>query len=153
MIRGIYLTGNDDLKDIHNIRKAVFTDEMGIPADIERDDNDMMAMHALLEGEDKTFVATARMRFDGDTFILDKVAVLPDYRRKGYADFVVRMLLDKVFLANGNVIYADVTTDSLPFFTTIGFANDGEAYKKEAITYQPMKVEKGSVKTKCGGHH
>ena len=153
MIRGIYLTGNDDLKDIHNIRKAVFTDEMGIPANIENDDNDMMAMHALLEGEDKTFVATARMRFDGDTFILDKVAVLPDYRRKGYADFVVRMLLDKVFLAKGTVIYADVTTDSLPFFETVGFANDGEAYKKEAITYQPMKVEKGSVKTKCGGHH
>ena len=28
-----------------------------------------------------------------------------------------------------------------------------EAYKKEALVYQPMKVEKGSVKTKCGGHH
>lgn len=153
MIRGIYLTGNDDLSDIHNIRKAVFTDEMGIPADIENDDNDMMAMHVLLEGEDKTFVATARMRFDGDTFILDKVAVLPDYRRKGYADFVVRMLLDKVFTANGKIIYADVNTDALPFFETIGFATDGEDYKKEAYFYRPMKVEKGSVKTKCGGHH
>ena len=152
MIRGIYLSYNDDLKDVYAIRKAVFTDEMGIDADTERDDNDMMAMHAVLEAEGG-MVATGRMKYDGETFELDKVAVLPDYRRQGYADFVVRMLLDKVFLADGKTILADVTADAVPFFETIGFKPCGQAYSKGNIEYRPMKVVKGEVKTKCGGHH
>ncbi len=153
MIRGIYLTYNDDLNDIHSIRKAVFTDELGIPADLEADDNDMMAMHALLQGEDGSYVATARMRFDGETYILDKVAVLPDRRRQGYADFVVRMLLDKVFTAEGKVIYADVLNDSRPFFESIGFKENGALRRENAMNVQPMILNKENVKTKCGGHH
>ena len=152
MIRGIYLSYNDDLTDVHSIRKAVFTDELGVPADVESDDNDMMAMHALLEAEGG-MVATARMKFDGDTFELDRVAVLPDHRRNGYADFVVRMLLDKVFLAEGKTILANVTKEAVPFFETIGFSATGSEFNEHGLTYVPMKVEKGSVKTKCGGHH
>ena len=151
MIRGVYLSYNDDLTDIHMIRKSVFTDELGIPADIENDDNDMMAMHAVLEAEG-AMVATGRMKYDGDTFELDKVAVLPDQRRKGYADFVVRMLLDKAFQAEGKLILADVTVDAVPFFETIGFVPSGERYKANGLEYIPMKVEKGGVKTLCGGH-
>ena len=152
MIRGIYLSCNDDLKDVHAIRKAVFTNELGIPAETEADDNDMMAMHALLEGETGSFVATARMRFDGDTFILDKVAVLPEYRRNGYADFVVRMLLDKVFTADGKVIYAEVISDTIPFFESIGFRDNGSEHKEGSLSYKPMILEKGKVKTKCAEH-
>ncbi|MBE6014176.1 MAG: GNAT family N-acetyltransferase [Lachnospiraceae bacterium] len=152
MIRGIYLSYNDDLSDVHSIRKAVFTDELGIPSDVEADDNDMMAMHAVLEAEGG-MVATARMKFDGDTFELDKVAVLPHHRRQGYADFVVRMLLDKVFLADGKIIYANVTKEAVPFFETIGFVSTGAEFAEHGLTLIPMKVEKGSVKTKCGGHH
>ncbi|MBR5336616.1 MAG: GNAT family N-acetyltransferase [Lachnospiraceae bacterium] len=151
MIRGVYLSYNDDLTDVHDIRKAVFTDELGIPEDIERDDNDMMAMHAVLEAEGG-MVATGRMKYDGDTFELDKVAVLPDHRRNGYADFVVRMLLDKVFLADGKTIYANVIKASVPFFETIGFIPNGDAFTEGNIDYLPMKVEKGGVKTLCGGH-
>ena len=152
MIRGIYLSYNDDLQDVYAIRQAVFTEEMGIDAATERDDCDMMAMHAVLEAEGG-MVATGRMKYDGETFELDKVAVLTDYRRQGYADFVVRMLLDKVFLADGKVILADVTEAAIPFFETIGFVACGDAYNRDGITYRPMKVEKGKVKTKCGGHH
>lgn len=152
MIKGIYLNGTEDLTEVHAIRKAVFTDEMNIPTDIENDGEDMMAMHAILEYKGGK-VATARMRFDGDTFELDKVAVLSEHRRNGYADFVVRMLLDKVFTSDGKVIITNATVDSVPFFETIGFVPNGEVFENNNIKYQPMKVEYGKVKTQCGGHH
>ena len=152
MIKGIYLNGTEDLTEVYSIRNEVFTKEMNIPADIENDGEDMMAMHAILDYKGQK-VATARMRFDGDTFELDKVAVLKEHRKNGYADFVVRMLLDKVFTSNGKVIIANATVDSVPFFESIGFIPNGEQFEKDGVKLQPMKVEYGKVKTQCGGHH
>ena len=96
MIKGQYLSYGDDLTKVHEIRKAVFTEEYGIPEDVELDDDDIMAMHVILDYENEK-VGTGRMKYDGETFILDKMAVLKEHRNNGYGEFIVRMLLDKVF--------------------------------------------------------
>ena len=151
MIKGQYLSYGDDLTKVHEIRKAVFTEEYGIPEDVELDDDDIMAMHVILDYENEK-VGTGRMKFDGETFILDKMAVLKEHRNNGYGEFIVRMLLDKVFLANGKEIFTDATKDTVEFFKKIGFVEIGDEYEKDKLIYVPMKVQKGSVKTKCGGH-
>lgn len=151
MIKGQYLSYGDDLTKVHEIRKAVFTEEYGIPEDVELDDDDIMAMHVILDYENEK-VGTGRMKYDGETFILDKMAVLKEHRNNGYGEFIVRMLLDKVFLANGKEIFTDATKDTVEFFKKIGFVEIGDEYEKDKLIYVPMKVQKGSVKTKCGGH-
>ena len=151
MIKGQYLSYGDDLTKVHEIRKAVFTEEYGIPEDVELDDDDIMAMHVILDYENEK-VGTGRMKDDGETFILDKMAVLKEHRNNGYGEFIVRMLLDKVFLANGKEIFTDATKDTVEFFKKIGFVEIGDEYERDKLIYVPMKVQKGSVKTKCGGH-
>ena len=151
MIKGQYLSNGDDLTKVHDIRKAVFTEEYGIPEDVELDDDDIMAMHVILDYENEK-VGTGRMKYDGETFILDKMAVLKEHRNNGYGEFIVRMLLDKVFLANGKEIFTDATKDTVEFFKKIGFVEIGDEYERDKLIYVPMKVQKGSVKTKCGGH-
>lgn len=151
MIKGQYLSYGDDLTKVHEIRKAVFTEEYGIPEDVELDDDDIMAMHVILDYENEK-VGTGRMKYDGETFILDKMAVLKEHRNNGYGEFIVRMLLDKVFLANGKEIFTDATKDTVEFFKKIGFVEIGDEYERDKLIYVPMKVQKGSVKTKCGGH-
>ena len=151
MIKGQYLSYGDDLTKVHEIRKAVFTEEYGIPEDVELDDDDIMAMHVILDYEHEK-VGTGRMKYDGETFILDKMAVLKEHRNNGYGEFIVRMLLDKVFLANGKEIFTDATKDTVEFFKKIGFVEIGDEYERDKLIYVPMKVQKGSVKTKCGGH-
>ena len=151
MIKGQYLSYGDDLTKVHEIRKAVFTEEYGIPEDVELDDDDIMAMHVILDYENEK-VGTGRMKYDGETFILDQMAVLKEHRNNGYGEFIVRMLLDKVFLANGKEIFTDATKDTVEFFKKIGFVEIGDEYEKDKLIYVPMKVQKGSVKTKCGGH-
>ena len=151
MIKGQYLSYGDDLTKVHEIRKAVFTEEYGIPEDVELDDDDIMAMHVILDYENEK-VGTVRMKYDGETFILDKMAVLKEHRNNGYGEFIVRMLLDKVFLANGKEIFTDATKDTVEFFKKIGFVEIGDEYERDKLIYVPMKVQKGSVKTKCGGH-
>ena len=151
MIKGQYLSYGDDLTKVHEIRKAVFTEEYGIPEDVELDDDDIMAMHVILDYENEK-VGTGRMKYDGETFILDKMAVLKEHINNGYGEFIVRMLLDKVFLANGKEIFTDATKDTVEFFKKIGFVEIGDEYERDKLIYVPMKVQKGSVKTKCGGH-
>ena len=127
MIKGQYLSYGDDLTKVHEIRKAVFTEEYGIPEDVELDDDDIMAMHVILDYENEK-VGTGRMKYDGETFILDKMAVLKEHRNNGYGEFIVRMLLDKVFLANGKEIFTDATKDTVEFFKKIGFVEIGDEY-------------------------
>ena len=129
---------------------AIF-DAFMADSDVELDDDDIMAMHVILDYENEK-VGTGRMKFDGETFILDKMAVLKEHRNNGYGEFIVRMLLDKVFLANGKEIFTDATKDTVEFFKKIGFVEIGDEYEKDKLIYVPMKVQKGSVKTKCGGH-
>ena len=50
MIRGIYLSYNDDLSQVHAIRNEVFSKELKL-TDRQPDDEDIMAVHALLEAE------------------------------------------------------------------------------------------------------
>ncbi|SFA84224.1 Predicted N-acyltransferase, GNAT family [Acetitomaculum ruminis DSM 5522] len=153
MIKGVYLSVEDDMSQVKNIREKVFNEELKVPKEANTDGLDKMAMSVILDHEGKK-VATGRMRFDGEEFIMDQVAVLKEERGQGYGDFVVRMLLDKVFMSNGTDINTDVVKGTEGFFETIGFWVTGEEFKdeKSGLTLVPMKAQKGKIKTQCQGH-
>lgn len=128
MIQGKLLYYGNDLKEVYNIRRKVFIEELGYPKDIETDEFDEEAVQVLVyeqEGNvnsiNKTAVATGRIRYCGESCIIDKVAVLKDYRKKEYGDFTIRMLLNRAFTAGINEVTAVINPDVLGFFEKIGF--------------------------------
>lgn len=150
MLKGKYLSIQDDLSEVYRVRQEVFEVEQKMPQ--ERDDLDAISMHVILYDDDVT-VGTGRIAFDGETFEISKVAVLADRRRQGYGDFIVRMLLDRAFQAGGTEIFLDAVAEAVPFFQSIGFKANGEEYEKDGARYVPMKVIKGKVITQCGHQH
>ena len=45
---------------------------------------------------------------------MKEVAVLPEFRRKKYGDFIVRLLIDKAMMSGAQMINADVLQGAVP---------------------------------------
>jgi Predicted acyltransferase len=150
LVKGKILNYDDDLTEAFEIRKQVFIDELRIPPQNEFDEEDYMAVHALVYNEQfDEPVATGRVAFDGEHYRIEHVAVLKNERKKGYGDFIVRILINKAIMAGAQEIYIDAFKITVPFYEKIGFQVVGEEFVKSGICYVPMKIINGNLCKKC----
>jgi len=84
----------DIISKSHSIRYAVFTEEQGIPTELDHDGKDEFSSHALATDGDIA-VATARLYSeDGVHAVMARVAVMKEYRGRGIARDVVRAMIE-----------------------------------------------------------
>ncbi|HKL78830.1 MAG TPA: GNAT family N-acetyltransferase [Mobilitalea sp.] len=126
MVQGKFISGQSDLKDILYIRSEVFAKELKITQECKQDSLDIDAIHAVVyEGASQLCpISTGRLIIHKNVLTIDKIAVLPDYRGKGYGDFVVRMLLDKAKSFPIEDIVVNVPKKTTEFFNKVGFHID-----------------------------
>jgi predicted GNAT family N-acyltransferase len=144
MIKGVFLFGTDDLDDVYKIRREVFHIEQGIDLVFEFDDLDQEAVHVLIK-EDNENVATGRLVYDGHKYKIGRIAVLKDYRGKGYGGFVVRMLLDKAFEMGAYKVLVHSQEQVVPFYEGLGFRSVGDTFIEANISHVPMEISKDQL--------
>ncbi len=94
-VRLWFATSNAERESAMRIRMAVFVDEQGVPPDEEPDDYDSVALH-LLASSSELLVATSRLVvLDGRVGLVGRVAVLPEWRRRGIAGTMLDMVEEK----------------------------------------------------------
>jgi predicted GNAT family N-acyltransferase len=119
------------------IRRAVFQEEQGVPAEIEFDDDDAVAVHVIAEVEGAT-VGTGRLVLQADHAKIGRMAVLVPWRRSG----VGRMLLDALLReamqrgAARAVLHAQV--QALGFYARAGFTAVGDEFDEAGIPHRKM---------------
>lgn len=154
MIRGKFIPQGGDLSDAKQVRQAVFIEEQHISPELEYDEWDPKAVHAVVYDTNSLPVATGRLLLEEDgSFHIGRVAVKKECRKKGYGDFVVRMLLDRAFQCGAQEVCILAQTTAVGFYQTIGFRVCGDACLDAGIEHYPMKVAKGEVQTACDGCH
>ena len=126
------------------IRRIVFVEEQGVPAEMEWDENDETAMHLLAMGPNQQPLGTARLLNTGQ---IGRIAVLKAHRNKGIA----RALLQKtVSLAIGNdysSVFLHAQTPVIPFYESLGFKVSGRPFLEAEIEHYLMtKVLQGVTK-------
>lgn len=124
MIQGKLLSYGDDLSEVYLIRKKVFIDELGMTEDFIKNENDKNALHVIIyeeTDEKNNVVAAGSLYYNVDNCLLDKVAVLKEYRNMKYGDFAVRMLIFKAFQKGYSNIELKCKKSIQRFFETIGF--------------------------------
>ena len=85
-------SSTEEIRRALEIRRLVFIDEQNIPAQIENDNNDETALHAVCL-IDHEIVATGRLVIEADKKgVLARIAVLPEYRGKGLGQLIVKQL-------------------------------------------------------------
>ncbi|ELR71591.1 putative acetyltransferase [Fulvivirga imtechensis AK7] len=74
-----------------DIRHSVFTKEQGIPAELDKDGEDKHALNILLYVDGRV-AGTGRMVIENKKGVLARIAVLREFRGRGYASEIVRAL-------------------------------------------------------------
>ncbi len=115
MIRGKYLTSLDDIAPVLALRQAALGRGW--------DHFDQMAVYALALDQQDRPAGAGRLYIDGDDqFRLDALAVLPQRRRQGLGDLIVRMLLQRALDLNAPAVVLDAPPELVAFFCRYGFS-------------------------------
>lgn len=118
------------------IRFTVFVEEQNVPADIEYDEFEETSHHYLLL-EDGVGAATCRWRETNNGVKLERFAVLPEYRGKGFGEALVKRLLADV-LPFGKSVYLHSQEKVVGFYEKLGFMAQGERFEEAGIWHKVM---------------
>ena len=130
MISTKWLKGNDDLIDAHTIRAKVFINEQNVPQEVEMDDKDLGAFHVVVYNDEKA-VATGRLLINESEFLIGRIAVLKEERKKGFGDLVVKMLVRKAEDKGAKEVLVHAQMSALKFYEKLGFKIVGNEYIEE----------------------
>jgi YbgC/YbaW family acyl-CoA thioester hydrolase len=126
-------------QDAGRIRTSVFVEEQRIPAELEWDEADATAVHAVAYNRLGRPVATGRLlqQAPGEGRI-GRMAVHQGLRGFGVGEQVLRALANQA-LARGDqrlVLHAQRT--AIPFYARLGFAPAGAPFEEAGIPHQEM---------------
>lgn len=128
----------DCLVTINQIRTKVFQEEQGVSAELEFDGLDSSATHflAYINGQ---AVGTARIReIDADTFKIERLAVIPDYRKQGIGKQLMKSALSAIAQRGKFLVIVHAQVYIAPLYQQLGFAIVGEQFNEAGIPHVKM---------------
>jgi len=124
--------------DAYPVRKCVFIEEQGVPEEMEIDEFDLNALHALAY-TDSECIGTARLvTLSGSIGRIGRMALLPKHRGHGIGKQLLGALL-KACQSQGIKqieLHAQVTV--IPFYEQFGFIAQGDVYDEAGIPHRDM---------------
>lgn len=132
--------GPSDWAEIVDLRTRVFVGEQGVPPEIEQDDRDATAVHALSRDESGRVVATGRLLLGDDGRAgIGRMATDATARGRGHGAAVLAEL-HRQAAERGMVeieLHAQVTARG--FYERAGYAPVGEEYEEAGIAHVTMR--------------
>lgn len=126
------------------LRRAVFCDEQGVPAEEEFDGRDAGAQH-LVAVQDGRVVATCRLLHGGGVTKLGRMAVAREARRRGIAMRLLRAA-DAAARAHGSQrIVLHAQTEARALYAADGYDERGDVFFEAGIEH--IRMEKALPRT------
>jgi predicted GNAT family N-acyltransferase len=134
------VAGPDDWPEIVALRTRVFVLEQGVPPEVEQDDRDAAAVHALSRDGSGRVVATGRLLLGDDGRAgIGRMATDAAARGKGHGAAVLAEL-QRQAAARGMVaveLHAQLTARG--FYERAGYAAVGDVYEEAGIAHVTMR--------------
>lgn len=128
----------DRMVAINQIRTKVFQEEQGVSAKLEFDGLDAGATHLLAQINGQA-IGTARIReLDGDTVKIERLAVLPDYRKQGIGKQLMRSALSAVTQRGKSLVLVHAQEYVVQLYQQLGFEVVGEKFNEAGIPHVKM---------------
>jgi predicted GNAT family N-acyltransferase len=119
------------------IRRKVFVEEEGVDPGLEYDSHEESARHYLLILGEKP-IATARWRETEKGIKLERFAVLPEFRNRGFGEIVLKEVLRDV-VPMAKPVYLHSQLRAVPFYERNGFVKEGEVFYEANMGHYYMK--------------
>jgi hypothetical protein len=124
-------------KDIRGVRDEVFVLEQSVPVEIEHDEHDETALHAVVFAQGSA-VATGRMLDDGH---IGRIAVLKSQRGKGIGKLIMLEFFQQAKERQLSKIWLSSQWHAHRFYSNLGFVCIGEKYLEAGIEHIKMTKE------------
>lgn len=128
----------DSMVAINQIRTKVFQEEQGVSGELEFDGLDASATHFLAYIDDKA-VGTARIRkIDADTAKIERLAVLPNYRKQGIGKQLMLTALSTISRGGKSLAIVHAQAYIAQLYEQLGFEIVGEQFNEAGIPHVKM---------------
>ena len=122
------------------IRRTVFVDEQGVTPEADLDQHEASARHALASLSGRP-VGTLRWRwYEPGTAKIERVAVLPGYRRLGIGRALVAWAMRDIVAEGARAAMLHAQTDAIALYQAFGFVQDGESFLEEGLRHVTMRL-------------
>lgn len=135
----MFFLNDDNINLAFDIRTEVFIKEQGIERDVEMDGTDKYAKNMILIKDNKP-IGTSRLIVIDNKMYIGRVAVLKEYRKKGYATHMINFLLNEAKNMGYNEVFIHAQTYAKSFYEKIGFKQFGEEFLEANIPHIHMQI-------------
>ena len=129
-----YQASQDAIRDV---RRRVFVEEQGIPAELEWDEHDQNATFVIALNDTGNAIGTARLLADGR---IGRMAVLPEWRNQGVGSAMLTTLLDNARQQALPAVYLSAQHSACGFYRRFDFVAEGAPYHEAGIPHQRMRL-------------
>ena len=127
-------------KDALQVRREVFILEQRVPEELEIDEFDPFAFHALAYS-DNTCIGTARLLINDDgSGQIGRMAVLIPFRNKGLGRQIMKALIESAKLKGISSLELHAQVSAIPFYEKLGFIANSPIYDEAGIPHRNMMM-------------
>ena len=135
-----------DRPEVSALRHRVFVLEQGVPVDLERDDADATAVHALSRGPSGELagrvLATGRLLLDAagpGRAVIGRMATDPAARGRGHGAAVLALLQREAAARGQTAVELHAQVRAQRFYERAGYVRVGEEYQEAGIAHVTMR--------------
>jgi len=125
-------------KQAYAIRQKVFIEEQGVPQDLELDEFDPTAWHALAFWRDQCIGTGRLIGVDKNAGQIGRMAVLADFRGQGFGTAILMKLIDQAAALGISTLTLHSQVYAIPFYEKFGFIAQGPIYEEAGIPHRNM---------------
>jgi predicted GNAT family N-acyltransferase len=130
-----------DWPEVVELRTRVFVEEQGVPPEVEQDDRDAAAVHALGRDDGGRLVATGRLLPDAagpGRAVVGRMAVDAAVRGRGHGAAVLAVLEAAAAGRGQSAVELHAQVDARGFYERAGYTAVGEEYLEAGIRHVTM---------------
>jgi predicted GNAT family N-acyltransferase len=131
-----------DWPEVTALRHRVFVEEQGVPAELEHDERDATAVHALSRDESGRVVATGRLLPDAagpGRAVVGRMAADASARGRGHGSAVLAVLEAEAAARGQREVELHAQVTARGFYDRAGYTAVGETYEEAGITHVTMR--------------
>ncbi len=136
----IHIAEKDEIEKAFALRFEVFVDEQNVPADIELDGEDEIAVHIIAENDD-VVVGCARVIFCDSQAHVGRLAVKKLYRGKGIGASICRFIIDIARERQCDCVWLNSQLHAVGFYEKLGFLPIGDTFREAGIEHTRMELD------------
>ncbi|WP_251373142.1 GNAT family N-acetyltransferase [Polynucleobacter ibericus] len=120
------------------VRHEVFIQEQGVPAELELDEYDSVAAHALAYFDERCIGTGRLVDLDRGEVQIGRMAVLAPFRNQGVGKLILESLICLAKSQGTESIVLHSQVEAIPFYEKSGFTAQGPTYKEAGIPHRNM---------------